>query len=632
MAETKLTYAIKELLTTERDYVTDLSNLIDKFMEGIKRNEIPMPQDMVGKEMIVFGNVQQIYEWHKSTFFPDLEKCLSEPPNYIAQLFIKYENRFQMYVKYCENKPKSEFIVSEYDTYFEELRQKLNQKLNIQDLLIKPIQRIMKYQLMLKEIRKFMDKEHMDCRLMDRAIEITITVPKNADDMMNLGRLQGFEGRITAQGRLLLQDTLLVHDSTSDEQKPTKKNAKSSSSESGGGDKQANKFKERRVFLFQQIIIFSEMVGPANPKSKFTSPKYIFKCDMKVNKLKLEKDDAQLTFTLLDKTPDITPRKIVCLCEDAAKYNNWINQLQDLLDMQNQFLRDLQNPQAAIQKIGSAGSSGSMSSPISSGGGGGGKANHHHKDKDQQHPSSASSSSASSSHHHGIVGQVNDFFKSAFTFSSSSSSNSSGTTAGATSPPLNQQQQQPMSPGVLNNTNHSNRSSGTSIATTPTTISPSLAKQASSGSGGRSNTSLNTASTTTNDHLSSELAQQLTINNNTTTSTNSDSRKNSGSGNGNGNGNGNTAPGIVLAKCIVSYTAVTEDEISVQKGDVVQIMMANMHNRYMVHREADGQQPAAEGWIPGSVIGSQFSSSSLSSSSSSSTAANPISSPPQQLI
>lgn len=116
-----------------------------------------------------------------------------------------------MYVKYCENKPKSEFIVSEYDTYFEELRQKLNQKLNIQDLLIKPIQRIMKYQLMLKEIRKFMDKEHMDCRLMDRAIEITITVPKNADDMMNLGRLQGFEGRITAQGRLLLQVYLYLY-------------------------------------------------------------------------------------------------------------------------------------------------------------------------------------------------------------------------------------------------------------------------------------------------------------------------------------------------------------------------------------------------------------------------------------
>ena len=35
-------------------------------MEAIKRNEISMPQDMEGgKDKIVFGNIQQIYEWHK---------------------------------------------------------------------------------------------------------------------------------------------------------------------------------------------------------------------------------------------------------------------------------------------------------------------------------------------------------------------------------------------------------------------------------------------------------------------------------------------------------------------------------------------------------------------------------------
>jgi hypothetical protein len=167
-----------------------------------------------------------------------------------------------MYVKYCENKPKSEYIVSEYDTYFDELRVKLSQKLNIQDLLIKPIQRIMKYQLMLKEIKKYMAKEKIECKNLDRAIEIMVTVPKNADDMMNVGRLQGFEGRITAQGRLLLQDTLLVYEP--DGQKSSKQ----------------LKFKERRVFLFQQIIIFSEMIGS---NKKFTSPRYIFKCDIKVS-------------------------------------------------------------------------------------------------------------------------------------------------------------------------------------------------------------------------------------------------------------------------------------------------------------------------------------------------------------
>jgi hypothetical protein len=293
-------------------------------MEALKTNEIPMPQDMEGgKDKIVFGNIQQIYEWHKTTFSPELENALSEDSSYIGSLFVKYENRFQMYVKYCENKPKSEYIVSEYDNYFEELRIELKQKLNIQDLLIKPVQRIMKYQLMLKEIKKYMEKEGKDCGSINKAIAIMVTVPKNADDMMNVGRLQGFEGRITAQGRLLMQDTLLVNEPEDNKQKKIKE----------------IKFKERRVFLFQQIIIFSEMIGSTK---KFSSPRYIFKNDMKVNKLQLTKDENNKSFTLVDKTPE-SNRKILCQCEDMNSYNNWISQLQDLLDMQNEFLRSKKN-------------------------------------------------------------------------------------------------------------------------------------------------------------------------------------------------------------------------------------------------------------------------------------------------
>ena len=56
-----------------------------------------------------------------------------------------------MYVKYCENKPKSEYIVSEcMESYFEDVRQKLGHRLALPDLLIKPVQRIMRYQLLLK--------------------------------------------------------------------------------------------------------------------------------------------------------------------------------------------------------------------------------------------------------------------------------------------------------------------------------------------------------------------------------------------------------------------------------------------------------------------------------------------------
>lgn len=58
-----------------------------------------------------------------------------------------------MYVVYCQNKPKSEFIVSEYEQLFNDIKAKLGHKLNVADLLIKPVQRIMKYQLLLKVIK-----------------------------------------------------------------------------------------------------------------------------------------------------------------------------------------------------------------------------------------------------------------------------------------------------------------------------------------------------------------------------------------------------------------------------------------------------------------------------------------------
>lgn len=54
-----------------------------------------------------------------SSFLAEIEKCLEEPER-LGILFKRYERRLNMYVVYCQNKPKSEYIVSEYlDTFFE---------------------------------------------------------------------------------------------------------------------------------------------------------------------------------------------------------------------------------------------------------------------------------------------------------------------------------------------------------------------------------------------------------------------------------------------------------------------------------------------------------------------------------
>ena len=54
-----------------------------------------------------------------SFFLNRLEKNIDHPVE-LGKMFTNYERKLQMYVVYCQNKPKSEFIVSEHiDTYFE---------------------------------------------------------------------------------------------------------------------------------------------------------------------------------------------------------------------------------------------------------------------------------------------------------------------------------------------------------------------------------------------------------------------------------------------------------------------------------------------------------------------------------
>lgn len=65
----KRRYVFQELVDTERDYVRDLGYVVDGFMTLMKRDEAglsTMPEDLRnGKDKIIFGNIENIYEWHR---------------------------------------------------------------------------------------------------------------------------------------------------------------------------------------------------------------------------------------------------------------------------------------------------------------------------------------------------------------------------------------------------------------------------------------------------------------------------------------------------------------------------------------------------------------------------------------
>uniref|UniRef100_A0A9J7XML8 Rho guanine nucleotide exchange factor 25 n=1 Tax=Cyprinus carpio carpio TaxID=630221 RepID=A0A9J7XML8_CYPCA len=303
-----------------------------------------VPEDMKGKDKIVFGNIHQIYDWHKDYFLGELEKCVAEPER-LAQLFIKHERRLHMYVVYCQNKPKSEHIVSEYiETYFEELKQQLGHRLQLNDLLIKPVQRIMKYQLLLKDFLKYYTKAGMDTEELEKAVEVMCFVPKRCNDMMNVGRLQGFEGKITAQGKLLQQDTFTIAEQDSS---------------------LLSRTKERRVFLFEQLVIFSE---PIDRKKGFSLPGYIFKNSIKISCLGVEAcvDSDPNRFALTSRGADGSTVRFVLHSSSQDICKAWVSDVSQILETQRNFLNALQSPIEYQRKESKSNSLGrSMKPPLS---------------------------------------------------------------------------------------------------------------------------------------------------------------------------------------------------------------------------------------------------------------------------
>lgn len=51
------------------------------------------------------------------------------------------------------------------------------------------------------------------------------------------------------------------------------------------------------------------------------------------------------------------------------------------------------------------------------------------------------------------------------------------------------------------------------------------------------------------------------------------------------------------------YSALKENEICVTHGEMVQVLATNQQNMFLVYRPANSQSPAAEGWVPGNVLG-----------------------------
>ncbi|CAH0716562.1 unnamed protein product, partial [Brenthis ino] len=327
----KREYVLRELYDTEEIYVADLRLVCEGYMKHMMEpnSDPPIPDGLRDRRLrMIFGNIQAIYEWHRDKFVRELESCI-ESPELLGPLFRRFlEKKMFLYEVYCRNKPVSEYIVSEHEHYFQELRHKLGQKLQLGDLLIKPIQRIQKYHLLVKKVLTYSEAANAPpdviAALRD-AVQCTSIIPKNANDMMDVGRLQGFMGNIAAQGKLLFQEPLVVSDA-------------SCSSDKG---------KELHVFLFQQCVIFTEAVGK---KSQFTSPTYNYKHHVQVNKMSLEEIEGSSNSFIIHALGSNKPKQSFLCRAPEPRCQHWITTLSTILQSQLIFGERLENPSAFLNR------------------------------------------------------------------------------------------------------------------------------------------------------------------------------------------------------------------------------------------------------------------------------------------
>ncbi|XP_064929818.1 probable guanine nucleotide exchange factor MCF2L2 isoform X7 [Columba livia] len=209
---TRRSHIINELIETERVYVEELQSIIEGYASEMDNPSLVhlIPSALQNKKEILFGNLPEIYEFHNRIFLKEIENCI-ENPELLARCFLKRKEDLQIYEKYCQNKPRSEALWRQCgdSIFFQECQRKLDHKLSLDAYLLKPVQRITKYQLLLKEMLKC-SKNSEDTAELEEALATVLDIIKSVNDSMHQIAITGYEGDVSELGKLLMQGSFNV--------------------------------------------------------------------------------------------------------------------------------------------------------------------------------------------------------------------------------------------------------------------------------------------------------------------------------------------------------------------------------------------------------------------------------------
>ncbi|XP_032590893.1 guanine nucleotide exchange factor DBS isoform X3 [Drosophila grimshawi] len=262
-------HVLSELLETERIYVNEMSSILKGYFDQMQSDELMhlVPPSLQGKEEILFGNLHELYTFHNEVFLKDLENCISTT-ELVALCFVQRRDTFyRLYSFYCQNIPRSDRLretLVDTHLFLQECQKRLGHKLPLAAYLLKPVQRITKYQLLLKDLLRFSDSGSCTKEL-QKALDCMLIVLKCVNDSMHQVAITGFPTDLAQQGDLLLQDSFQVW------------------TESKKDIRLRIKPQQRHIFLYQKSLLFCKQTSKAG-HNKST---YQFKHHVKMSQIGL---------------------------------------------------------------------------------------------------------------------------------------------------------------------------------------------------------------------------------------------------------------------------------------------------------------------------------------------------------
>ncbi|XP_028252589.1 T-lymphoma invasion and metastasis-inducing protein 2 [Parambassis ranga] len=198
----RLRKVIQELVDTEKSYVKDLVCLFTIYLTPLQKETFLSTDEMEA----LFGSLPEMLDFQK-VFLQTLEERIAACPNFsrletpeqfqkllfsLGGSFLYYADHFKLYSGFCANHIKVQKVLERAKTdaafkHFLEARNPTNQhSSSLESYLIKPVQRVLKYPLLLRELVSLTDPESPEHTHLTEALRAMEKVATHINEMQKI--------------------------------------------------------------------------------------------------------------------------------------------------------------------------------------------------------------------------------------------------------------------------------------------------------------------------------------------------------------------------------------------------------------------------------------------------------------